>query len=106
MELTYDSGDSGRRYRPDDRLDYEQVEAEFGELKKRFLRGQKDAGHIQPYGGAGGKIYFRYSDLLLLRDVTLARYKPKPSRKKRPARVQPRQKPALEKPQRADGCEE
>lgn len=56
-----------RIYGVDDRLDYEDVETEFPELTKRYLRCKYESGKIDAYRGAGGKLYFRYGDLLELR---------------------------------------
>lgn len=58
-----------RTYGPDDRLTYASVEVEFPELTHRYLRYLYEAGRIDAYRGAGGKLYFRYGDLLALRET-------------------------------------
>jgi hypothetical protein len=55
-------------YGPDDRLTYDQVESEFPELTHRFMRYQFESGRIDAYKGAGGMNYFRYTDVLALRE--------------------------------------
>ena len=57
-----------RVYSPDDRLPYEEAEIEFPELTKRYLRYQFEHGKIDAFKGAGNRNYFRYSDLLRLRE--------------------------------------
>ena len=57
-----------RNYTPDDRLTYEQVEEAFPELTHRYLRYQFESGRIDAYKGAGGMNYFRYGDILGLRE--------------------------------------
>lgn len=63
-----------RVYSPDDRLSYEQVEIEFPELTYRYLRYQFESGRIDAYKGAGGKNYFRYGDILGLRESLRVSY--------------------------------
>ena len=61
--------DTRRIYTPDDRLTYEQVEEEFPELTKRYVRYQFESGRLDAYKGAGGMNYFRYGDVLAFRET-------------------------------------
>lgn len=69
--------DHRRVYGLDDRLDYAEAAAAFTELTKRYLRYQYESGKIDAYRGAGGKLYFRYGDLLHLRDSLRVSHAPK-----------------------------